>query len=155
MTTTKENEINCLNLAMYMCARDLCGLPNSITDEETLMALQVDNGSWGVHPFYVVGRNKKQWFANQGLTTAFALCALRAQCIWWIDQSGAPKLKCWLTVNLGSQPATICQNISARFARVRLWSLLGSPYQASKENIHFATNIKHKKRNVAIYFLNS
>jgi hypothetical protein len=72
-----------------------------------------------------------------------------------INQEHPNQSKRLFTIDPGSQPATIYQNISARFARVRSWSLLGSPYEAPKENICFATDIKHSKQNIAIYFLNS
>ena len=67
---------NCLALAMYLRARLLSGLHNATTYEHQLLGFQKENGSWGPHPYYHLGFDRKIWFANEGLSTAFALSAL-------------------------------------------------------------------------------
>lgn len=68
--------INCLALAMYLRARLLSGLHNATTHEQQLLGFQKENGSWGRHPYYHLGVDRRIWLSNEGLTTAFVLSVL-------------------------------------------------------------------------------
>ena len=76
VTAQSEPSNNCLALAMYLSARLLSGLHTATTYLHQLLGFQKENGSWGFHPYYHLGVDRKIWLGNQGVTTAFVLLAL-------------------------------------------------------------------------------